>query len=290
VTDEVTSHRLGILLVLASTVPFALSGIFTRLISADVWTVLAWRGLIGGVAILAYAEWRCKDTGRGEFGWRGWLMATAGSTASIAFLGSFRMTYVANVALIYTLAPFAAAGLDWVIRGERVRGAVMGSALIAAAGVGVIVAGGLGAPHLAGDALALAMTFLMALYTVLIRAFDKVSALHAGGVSAVQLFVLGLITSDPLAVSGHDLGLLVAFGFTFAAAVVLITEGARRIPAAEVGLLGGADTPIAVGLAWMVLAEVPPMTTIVGGSIVLGAVLWRSIQDARRPFGGTALD
>ena len=47
------AHRLGVALVLASTVPFALSGVFTRLITADVWVVLSWRGLIGGLATLA---------------------------------------------------------------------------------------------------------------------------------------------------------------------------------------------------------------------------------------------
>ena len=34
-------HRTGVILVLASTLPFALSGIFTRAISADIWSVLA---------------------------------------------------------------------------------------------------------------------------------------------------------------------------------------------------------------------------------------------------------
>ena len=46
-------RRLGSLLVLASAVPFALSGVFTRLITADVWTVLCWRGLIGAWIVVA---------------------------------------------------------------------------------------------------------------------------------------------------------------------------------------------------------------------------------------------
>ncbi|MGB7270834.1 MAG: DMT family transporter [Albidovulum sp.] len=275
------SRHLGMVLVLASTLPFALSGVFVRLIEADVWTVLAWRGLLGGLVILAYAEWRCRGIGRGAFGWRGWVLATVGSVASVAFLGAFRLTFVANVALIYTVAPFVAAFLEWILRREPVRGAVMRSALLATLGVGVIVAGGLGAPHLAGDGLALVMTVLMALYTVLIRAFSGVSALHAGAVSALQLFVLGLVMSDPLAVGSADLACLVAFGLSFALAVVLMTEGARLIPAAEVGLLGGAETPIAVVLAWVILAEAPPLATILGGSIVMGAVGWRAVRDAR---------
>ena len=45
---------------------------------------------------------------RAPFGWRGWVLATVGTLASIAFLGAFRLTYVANVALIYAMTPFAA--------------------------------------------------------------------------------------------------------------------------------------------------------------------------------------
>ena len=101
--------RLGAVLVLASTVPFALSGVFTKLIGADLWTVLGWRGVIGSVLTFAYVELTRPKGPRASFGWRGWLLASVGTCASIAFLGSFRLTYVANVALIYAMTPFAAA-------------------------------------------------------------------------------------------------------------------------------------------------------------------------------------
>ena len=123
-------HRQGVLLVLASTVPFALAGVFTKIITADVWSVLlAWRGLIGG--------------GR-PMGWRGWVLALTGAAASLAFLGAFRLTAVANVTLIYAMAPFAAALIDRLARGVPMRPAVMRSAALSAAGVGIIVAGGRG--------------------------------------------------------------------------------------------------------------------------------------------------
>ena len=48
---------------------------------------------------------------------------------------------------------------------------------------------------------------------------------------------------------GFQMVLLVLFGLAFAVAVVLWTEGTRRIPAAESGLLGCAETPFAALLA-----------------------------------------
>ena len=264
-----TPRALVVVLVLASTVPFALAGIFTRLIAADLWSLLAWRGLIGGAVILVYAIWR---EGPRRLGRRGWLLACVSGGACVAYLGAFRQTHVANVALIYTLAPFIAAALDWLIRREPVRRGVMVAAGISLFGVTIVVAGGAGAGRLAGDGLALVMTVLMALTMVLIRSSGDTPALAAMAAAAVPLTLCGLAFGQPFAVVGTDLWLIPVFGLTFATATVLLTEGARRIPAAEVALLGGADVPIAVVFAMLILGEVPPPASWIGGAIVLAAV------------------
>ena len=131
------------------------------------------------------------------------------------------------------------------------------------------------------------MTFGNALYVVLIRMFKDTPVVLAGGVSGLQLFVVGWFVVDPLAVSATDAVLLMLFGLSFAVAVVLMTEGARLIPAAEASLLGSAETPFAILLAWLVLAELPPVSGFVGGAIVLAAVFGHAARDlseaSRRP-------
>ena len=275
-----SQYRLGVALVLASAVPFALAGVFTKITTADVWSVLGWRGVIGGVLIYGYAKWSAGDGGR-SMGWRGWVLALVGALASAAFLAAFRLTAVANVTLIYAMAPFAAALLDRVIRREPVRAAVMRSAAVSALGVGVIVAGGLGGARLAGDLMAVAMMVLFALYTVLIRAFPEAPAMRAGALSALPLAALGLVLGDPFGVSGRDMVWLCLFGLSFAAAVILFTEGARRLPAAETGLYGGAETPMAILFAGILLAELPPLATWIGGAVVMAAVFWRGWRDLK---------
>ena len=48
----------GTLLITASAIAFSLAGLFTRLIDLDVWTVLFWRALFGGIFIAGYIVWR----------------------------------------------------------------------------------------------------------------------------------------------------------------------------------------------------------------------------------------
>ncbi|MCV2865437.1 DMT family transporter [Albidovulum sediminicola] len=268
-----TRHRAGVLLVLASTLPFALAGIFTRAITTDIWTILAWRGLIGGGLVLVYALWR---EGARPMRARGWLLACVSGAASVAFLSAFRLTSVANVSLIYATAPFAAAALDWVTSREPIRARVMRAALMSCLGVALVVTGGLGQGRVAGDLLALVMTALMAATTILIRRSGDVPVLRAMAAAAIPLTLAGVAFGNPLAVSLPDVALLAGFGASFALATILLTEGARRIPPAEAAFLGGAEVPVAIALAALLLAEWPPLLTWGGGAIVLAAVLMHS--------------
>ena len=272
------SHRLGILLVLASTLPFALAGIFTKAISADLWTVLAWRGVIGGTLVAIYA---LRVEGRVPMGRWGWAIGLSSAAASAAFLGAFRQAPVATVALVYALAPFAAAGLSRALGGPAAGRGVLGAAAVSLAGVALVAGGGGGGPVL-GIALAALMTGLMALTTVLIRAHPQVPALRAMAAAALPLAAVVLVWGAPFSVSARDALLLLAFGAAFALATILLTEGARRLPAAQVALLGGAEVPLATLLAALLLGEVPPLTTILGGALVLSAVSWQALSSSGR--------
>ncbi len=276
---------LGALLVLGSALVFSLAGVLTKLIEAGAWTIVCWRGLLGGLLIAAYVAWldRGKPWGaRFRLGWRGWLLAGVGSLASLAFIFAFKLTYVANVAVLYATAPFMAAGLAWWLFRERPLARTLLAALVSLLGVVILVAGGLGSGALLGDGVALLMTFGNALYMVLIRAFRDSPVVLAGGVSALQLFAVSWLVVDPLAVTGEDAALLTLFGLSFALAVVLWTEGTKRIAAAESGLLGSAEIPFAILLAWLLLAELPPVVSLLGGAVVLAAVFGHAAIDLRR--------
>ncbi|MDH6229976.1 drug/metabolite transporter (DMT)-like permease [Mesorhizobium soli] len=279
--DHSAERLLGIVLVTASAAVFGLAGVLTKSIHAEPLVIACWRGLVGALLITAYVFWRRGRPGSQSMrlGWRGWLMAVVGAAASLAFISAFKNTYVANVAIIYATAPFMAALFAWLFIRERVRSQTMLAAVLSLAGVGLMVFSGVGTGRPFGDGLALIMTATSALYMVLIRTFRDTPAVWVGAVSAFLVFALAWFVADPLAISGHDAVLLVAFGISFAAASILWTEGTRRIPAAEAGLLGSAEVPFAVLFGWIFLAEFPPATSLIGGAVVLSAVLAHAGRD-----------
>src|SRR3546814_17596601 len=64
---------------------------------------LCWRGLVGGLLVVAYVGWlerRKPLRRRFHLDRQGWLLAGVGSLASLAFIFSFKLTYVANVAVL----------------------------------------------------------------------------------------------------------------------------------------------------------------------------------------------
>ena len=278
------AHTLGAALVVASSAFFAMAGIFTKSISSDPWTIACWRGLVGGLLITAYVLWRSGRSGlRLAFGWRGWAMVGVGVFASLGFIAAFKYTYVANVAIIYASVPLMAAALEWAFLRVRPKGATIAMALVCLAGVGIIVSGGVGGGHFFGDMIAVAMTACAALYMVMIRAFRETPVVWVGAVSAYILFAAGWLIVDPLAVSPADAWRMTGFGFTFACAVILWTEGTRLISASESGVLGSAEVPFAILFAWIFLAELPPAASIAGGAVVMAAVVVHALRSRMAP-------
>lgn len=280
-----TGHIAGMVLVTVSAIFFALAGIFTRSVSAGPWTIACWRGLVGAAVIAAYVLWRKRGTHMRSglrLGKRGWVLAIVSAASSIAFITAFKLTYVANVTIIYATVPFMAAGLEHALMGERTRKSTIVAAAVSLAGVAIMMLGGIGTGSLAGNFMAVLMTAGCALYMVLIRKFTDTPVVWTGAVAAFLLFLSGWLITDPLDVTGHDAVLMCAFGISFAAAVISWTEGTRLVSAAESGLLGSTEVPLAILFAWLFLGELPPAASLVGAAVVILAVFGYATHDLSR--------
>ena len=266
------------MLVALSALAWSTAGIFTKGVEADVWTVLLWRGLLAGGVMSAWLVWRRGQAGLVDckrLGWAGWSAATVSSAATICFIAAFKNTAVANVAIIYATAPFAAAAIAWVWMRERPDLATVAAAGLCLTGVTAMVGGSAGRPDLIGDLLALGMTTLMALMMVIMRRHpDRPMTLAVGPVSCLQLVAIAWLMGAQLDVTPRELVLLAGFGVVHATATVLLAEGVLRIRAAEAALVGALEVPLAPLWGWLILAEIPRIPTVVVGAVVLATLAW----------------
>jgi drug/metabolite transporter (DMT)-like permease len=267
----------GVTLVVLSAFAFSTAGFFTRLIDTDVWTMLFWRGLFGGLFIAGYIVWRERAGSVLAFqriGRAGLVAAGCSTAATICFVNALRETTVADVLVINATAPFMTAGLAWAWTSARERWTTLAASLVALLGVVVTVGAALSSGHLFGNFLALLMTILISTMMVVIRRHRDVSMLPAAALSAFLCALVVWPWAEPASATGWNFFYLALFGTTqFGLGLLLLTTGTRLISATRSALVGALETPLAPALVWLAFDEVPPLATCLGGAIVLAAVV-----------------
>ena len=93
-------------------------------------------------------------------------------------------------------------------------------------------------------------------------------------IAGIIAMSVGYFIAGKINISYHDifLGFLAGFfqvGFGF----IFITIGARSTPAAFVGIIMLTEAVLGPFWAWMFVNENPPLTVLIGGSIVITAVV-----------------
>jgi len=182
---------------------------------------------------------------------------------------------VASVLFMQGLAPLLAAALGLLV-GDPVGRRTWLAMGIALAGVAVMV-GGPGRPGPLGLALSLLMTMSFATTLVITRHRRDVSMAPATCLSQVLVVVLAAPFVSLSDVGTLDIGLLATLGICqIGLGFALLTVGARLIPAGEVALITLLEIVLGPIWVWVFLSERPSNGTIIGGAIVLGALLFEA--------------
>jgi drug/metabolite transporter (DMT)-like permease len=256
----------GAALVLGSAVVWSFGGTLARFLAIeDGWTVVFWRSLFAALFLLGFMLLRDGPRGTVQLfrgmGLAGIAVGLCFATASTSFILALAYTTVANVVLIQAGVPLIAALMAWLLFRERI--AVHTWVAIAAVigGVAIMVSESLGGSvSMTGDALALLIAHVRMTPAVFF------GTLVACAVAASQ--------ASGFAVSGQELAVLIVFGaLNFGLGLALFVTGARLVPSALAALLGTAETVLAPLWVAIIHGEVPGARTIVGGIIVLAALL-----------------
>ncbi len=273
----------GILMVLAAGFIYSTAGLFTHALPLEAWTILAWRAVFGTAFMLA---WMAVEAPRGigalAIGWGGLVLAVPTALCSICYIFALKLTTVADVTVVYATLPFVTAAVAWAWTGEGPQRRLIVASLAALCGVAAMVAGGLGdGTRLAGMALALAMNVGMAVILVNARRNARTSnAVYTLGTALSG--VVGFAMAREPGVTGAELALLAPFGLlTIGFAMALYMAGARRIPPAEVGLISMLDVASGPALVWLAFGERPGTPTLIGGALVVAALLWHLAPDLK---------
>jgi drug/metabolite transporter (DMT)-like permease len=279
----------GTALLAASAICYSTAGFFTRLVETDSWTMLFWRGVVAGIFLSVMVAWRERGhvlKSVRAIGRDGLLIGVFSAVATVCFLNGMRLSTVADVMVIDATIPFCTAGIAWLLIGEREDRITLAATMAALAGVAVMAGPAIAGGRLIGDLLAFGMAILMSTVLVLIRRNPGVSMLPAVALSAFLCALLVAPWAKPLSVSGADAIRLVLFGTTqFGMGLLLLSAGTPLVSATRGALIGTLQTPLGTLWVWLVFAEAPATATLIGGAIVLAAV----VTDIVLPRSGHAV-
>ncbi|MBS0559118.1 MAG: DMT family transporter [Proteobacteria bacterium] len=278
-------YRRGVLCILGATLAWSSAGLIARVAATPPATTLFWRSVFA--CLFLFVQTALSDR-RGflpsfrRIGWDGLAMVVAWAVSMAAFISALSYMRVANVLVFQAAAPFIAALLAWVALGERPGGVTAAAIGVSMIGVVIMVSGSFGPNDLIGDALSVVMGLAFSVTIVLARGRPL---MPLGTVTALAM-LLAAGASLPwadLTPGWPAFLLLAAFGIGQQGfGTLLFTWGARRIPAADAGLLSVLETVLGPLWVWLAVDERPDANGLMGGTLVVGAVIVAGIAEQRR--------
>jgi drug/metabolite transporter (DMT)-like permease len=268
--------RRGQVYIALAAVAWSTAGVLQRDLAVDTATQVAGRAIFAALALLAFVVVVERGGVVRAFrsaGMAGIGVAVALAVASGAFIVALNHTSVANVLFILAIAPVLAALLARVLLGERVTARSAVAMAVAFAGV-VVMVGAPGGGDALGDAMALLASLGFAVTIVIARYRRDVSM--APATFLAQLLLLGafLPFADLGSVGDGDLVTLVLLGAgQIGVGLAFLTLGARLIPAAQVALISLLEVVLGPLWVWIAIGEAPTGATLVGGAVIVVAVV-----------------
>jgi len=268
----------GPLLIFLGALSLSFGGLIVKSFEgATLWQILFWRSLFFSLTILTFLIISYKKRTFKSFYDSGLPGFFGGIILSFGFCGYvFAMynTTVANTNFIISLQILFLAVFGYFFLKEKINTVTLASIILAVTGVLVMVGNSLTPGELSGNLAAFTMPITFAILIMIVRKYPTVDMVPAQFVAGISSCLIGFFLSTKLMISPNDifLGFLAGFfqvGFGF----IFITIGARTTPSAMVGIIMLSESVLGPVWAFLFVSERPSMFGLIGGAIILFAVL-----------------
>ena len=204
------------------------------------------------------------------------------SLSFVAYTFAITSTTVANVVFIISTQTVFLAIFGYFFLKEKISMVSFLSILLAMVGITIMVGDSFSTGSFFGNIVALAIPINFSILVVIIRKFPQLDMVPAIFYSGVFACIYGLILSDTLEFTSHDIlmGFILgvpqlAFGF------ICITIGSKTTKAVTVGILMLSETLCAPLWVWLFLNEIPPLSVFIGGFVIVIAVIIKSLDKSK---------
>lgn len=277
-------HRRGLLITAIGGLALSFDIPLIRSSQGEVWSVLAVRSFATfAVALALWAVLRLllKRPVTLLPGRAGLVAGLLYGIGSLTFMLAVFNTTTANVVFILAFTSMFAALLSWIFLGERPANATLLAMAAMVLGVALIVQDGLSSGNVFGDAMAALNALILASAITISRKSGAdmgfvplVTAIIPGVVALIMLPGGTLQIEQPVFILANGLVMIPLAFFCLA-------TGPRYLSAPEVGMFYLLETILAPIWVWIIFTERPSSQTLLGGSILIAALLVHSLWQMR---------
>jgi drug/metabolite transporter (DMT)-like permease len=289
----------AVALMLLAPVLWSSAGVVTRHVEhAAAMEQVFWRSLFAFLSVGGFLLLRRKNplTAVLAAGWPGLASSALWAVMFTVFVIALSLTTTANTLITMSISPLLTALLARLLLSDPVPARTWLAAGASALGIAWMFADGFAAPdsrHAAGMLLALIVPVATAANLILLRAtaarLDLLSAVMLGGLLSC---VVALPMALPFSASARDIALLALLGiFQLGLPCVLLVVASRSLLAPEIALLALLEVVLGPLWAYLWAGEAPASAALVGGAIVLGALVANELAalGSRRPYGALGI-
>jgi DME family drug/metabolite transporter len=249
---------------------------------AGVWEILLLRSFFFLIALTIFLLLTYKKNTLKIIKDAGFPAVIGGFFLSLSFIAyTFAITSisVANVVFIISTQTIFLAVFGYFILKEKISLVGFISIFLAMIGIVVMIGGSISKGSLFGNIVALAIPINFSILVMIIRKHPKLDMIPAIFYAGIFACFYGLIFSDTLNFTSHDIAMgfmlgvpQLAFGF------ICITIGSKTTKAVTVGILMLSETICAPIWVWLFLNEIPPVSVFTGGSVIILAIIIKSFD------------
>jgi len=250
---------------------------------ANLWQILFWRQFFFAIIVVLYLLFSYKKNFFKSFynsGLPGFIAGLFLSVGFAAYVFSMYTTTVANTNFIITTETIFLAVFGYFFLKEKIDLITFIAIILGMSGVLLIVGSSLSiqsSEQFIGNIVALIMPISFAILVVIIRKYPNVDMVPAQFTAGILAAIIGYFIAGKLSISPHDLFLALMAGFfQIGFGFILITIGSQTTPSAVVGVLMLTEAVFGPLWAWVFINEIPPMSVLIGGGIIIFSILFQS--------------
>ena len=244
---------------------------------ANLWQILFWRSVFFSIVVLFFLLLNYKKNFFNsiyKIGLPGFFGGIVLSCGYAGYVFAMYNTTVANANFIIQTQTIFLAIFGYIFLKEKISILTITSIVLAFSGIFLMLGGSLNSGQMIGNIAAFIMPISFAVLILTVRKYPNVDMIPLQLIAGIGAIILGYLFSSQIIVSSYDifLGFIAGF-FQVGLGFIFITIGAKTTPSALVGIIMLTEAILGPLWAWLFINETPPLVVLVGGSIVLSAVV-----------------